>query len=141
MKGAFDFSKPLVPVRIILGLIFIPHVLFKLADIPASTAFFAKVGFNPPGFFVWLGIAMESASAICLVLGILPKWAGLMASAVMCTAIGAVLQTKGLVWLWNFGGIEYNVVWAALCAIVAIYAWAEERATYGRSFLLFPQAA
>jgi len=141
MKSTFDFRNPMVPVRIMLGLLFIPHIAFKLADIPASTAFFAKVGFQPAGAFLWLAIAMETLSAICLVFGILPKWTGFMSCAVMCTAIIAVLQTKGAVWLWNFGGIEYNVAWAGLCALVAIYAWADEKARYGRNFLLFPQAA
>ena len=141
MASAFDFRNPIVPIRIMLGLLFIPHILFKLNDIPGSTAFFAKVGLQPAGAILWLGIAMESLSAICLVFGILPKWTGFLASAVMCTAIFAVVQLKGAVWLWNFGGIEYNVAWAALCATVAIYAWADEKARYGRNFLLFPQAA
>ena len=62
---------------------------------------------------------------------------GLLAAAVMCTATVAVLQTVGMVWLWNFGGIEYNVVWA----LVAIYAWVDERAKYGRNFLFLPKSA
>ncbi len=141
MKSAFDFSNPLVPVRIMLGLLFIPHVAFKLADIPGSTAFFAKVGLQPAGAMVWLAIAMESAAAISLVFGILPKWTGFLAAGVMATATFAVLQMKGAVWLWNFGGVEYNVFWMTLCALVSVYAWRDEKAKYGRNFLLFAQGA
>jgi putative oxidoreductase len=140
MKSAFDFRNPLVPVRIMVGLLFIPHVAFKLHDIAGSTAFFAKVGLQPAAGFLWLAITMESLSAICLVFGFLPKWTGLLAAGVMCTATMAVLQTKGAVWLWNFGGVEYNIAWAVLCALVAVYAWSDEKARYGRNFLLFPQS-
>jgi putative oxidoreductase len=141
MKSAFDFSNPITPVRIIVGLIFIPHIAFKLMNIAGSIAFFAKAGFQPAAAFMWFAVAMESLSAICLIFGILQKWTGFMAAAVMATATFAVVQTKGLIWLWNFGGVEYNVVWAALCALVSIYAWSEEKQRYGRNFILFPQTA
>jgi len=140
-SSAFNFSNPLVPVRIMLGLLFVPHIAFKLADIAGATAFFASVGFRPAVVFVWLAIAMESISAICLIFGILTKWTGLLAAGVMCTAILAVLSIKGMVWLWNLGGIEYNVVWAGLCTLVAVYAWRDEKVKYGRNFLLFPHPA
>jgi putative oxidoreductase len=138
-SSAFDFSNPLVPVRIILGFLFVPHIAFKLADMAGATAFFAKAGFQPAILFVWLAIAMETISAICLIFGVLTKWTGLLAAGVMCTAILAVLSLKGMVWLWNLGGIEYNVVWAALCTLVAVYAWRDEKTKYGRNFLLFPE--
>ncbi|MCC0006230.1 MAG: DoxX family protein [Methylobacteriaceae bacterium] len=137
MKSAFDFSNPMTPVRIIVGLAFIPHVAFKLGNIAGSIAFFAKVGLQPAAAMVWLAIAMESVAAISLVFGILPKWTGFLAAAVMATATFAVLQMKGAVWLWNFGGVEYNVIWMTLCALVSVYAWREEKAKYGRNFLLF----
>jgi putative oxidoreductase len=140
-SSAFNFSNPLVPVRIMLGLLFVPHIAFKLADIAGATAFFASVGFRPAVVFVWLAIAMESISAICLIFGILTKWTGLLAAGVMCTAILAVLSIKGMVWLWNLGGIEYNVVWAGLCMLVAVYAWRDEKVKYGRNFLLIPHPA
>ena len=54
MASAFDFRNPIVPIRIMLGLLFIPHILFKLNDIPGSTAFFAKVGLQPAGAILWL---------------------------------------------------------------------------------------
>lgn len=141
MKSAFDFSNPITPIRIMLGLLFLPHIAFKLADIPGSVAFFGKIGLHPAPAMVWLAIAMETASAVCLVFGIIPKWTGFMAAAVMATATFAVLQIKGAVWLWNFGGVEYNVFWMTLCALVSVYAWRAERAKYGRNFLLFAQGA
>ena len=99
MKPDFNFSHPLVPIRILLGLLFIPHIAFKLANLPGSVAFFGKAGFEPPAAFVMLAIAMETISAFGLISGILTKWVGLLAAAVMCTATVAVLQTVGMVWL------------------------------------------
>ena len=114
-SSAFNFSNPLVPVRIMLGLLFVPHIAFKVADIAGATAFFARVGFRPAVVFVWLAIAMESISAICLIFGILTKWTGLLAAGVMFTAILAVLSIKA----WCGSGISaaLNTMWCGRACV------------------------
>lgn len=140
-KSQFDLTDPLVAIRILCGLLFVPHILFKLNGMDGAAAFFAKAGFDPAYPFLILAIITESMSAIGLIFNIVTKWSGLLAAAVMAGATKAVLATKGAVWLWNFGGIEYNVVWCLLCLIIAIHAWQEERQRYGRVSLLFPKSS
>lgn len=134
-------KDPVAQVRIICGLAYIPHIMFKLNDLGASAAFFAKVGLQPAMPLVILAVVAESLCAVGLTFGIMTKWAGLLSAAVLAIAINAVVTLKGAVWLWNFGGVEYNAVWAALSVIVAVHAWRKERSIYGRNFLLMPSAA
>lgn len=137
-KNRFDLTDPIVVVRILCGLLFVPHILFKLNGFDGAVAFFAKAGFDPALPFVILAIVAESVAALGLILNIAVKWTGLLAAFVMAGATKAVLATKGAIWLWNLGGVEYNVFWTVLCLVLAIHAWRQERASYGRNFLLFP---
>ena len=92
--------------------------------------------------FSYWPLITETISAIGLTFNILTKWTGLVGAAVMASATQAVLTLKGgYVWLWNFGGIEYNVAWLILCLVVAVNAWREERKQYGRNFLFFPSSS
>ena len=139
-KSRFDITDPVVVVRILCGLLFVPHILFKLNAMDGAAAFFAKAGFDPAYPFLILAIITESISAAGLIFNIATKWTGLLAAAVMAGATKAVVATKGVIWLWNLGGVEYNVTWLLLCLVIAIHAWREEHRTYGRVFLLFPKA-
>lgn len=139
-KNRFDLTDPIVVVRMLCGLLFVPHILFKLNGFDGAVAFFAKAGFDPALPFVILAIVAESVAALGLILNIAVKWTGLLAAFVMAGATKAVLATKGAIWLWNLGGVEYNVFWTVLCLVLAIHAWREERQTYGRYFLLFPDS-
>jgi putative oxidoreductase len=134
-------NDPVAQVRVICGLAYVPHILFKLNDLSGAAAFFGKVGLQPAMPFVILALVAESICAAGLTFGILTKWAGLLSAAVLAMAINAVFTLKGAVWLWNLGGVEYNVVWAVLSVIVAVQAWRDERISYGRNFFLVPSAA
>lgn len=138
-KQKFDPFDPVVIVRILCGLLFVPHILFKLNAMEGAAAFFAKAGFDPAYPFLILAIAAESLCAVGLIFNIVTKWTGLLAAAVMAGATKAVLATKGAIWLWNFGGVEYNVVWFILCLVIAVHAWREEYRIYGCVSLLFPR--
>lgn len=140
-SSRFDLMNPVVVMRILCGLLFVPHILFKVNGMEGAVAFFAKVGFEPAYPFVILAILTESISAIGLTFNIATKWTGLLAAFVMAGATKAVVALKGAVWLWNFGGIEYNVVWCILCLVLAIHAWREEYQQHGRVFFLFPASA
>lgn len=135
------FMDPIVVVRILCGLLYVPHILFKLNGMAGAAAFFAKAGFNPAMPFVILALIAESICALGLISGILTKWVGLLSAVVMAGATQAVLATKGSIWLWNLGGVEYNVFWCALSLVLAAHAWQHERVHYGRNFLLFPSKA
>jgi putative oxidoreductase len=125
-------------VRVLCGVLYLPHIVFKLAALDGAAAFFAKAGFQPPMLFMVLGLLAETACAVGLSFNILTKWVGLLSAGVMVVATYAVVATKGAGWLWNLGGVEYLALWAALSVVVSVQAWSTERSTYGRSFLLFP---
>ena len=107
-------------LRIATGLLFVPHALFKLNNMAASVALFGKIGFAAPEFFVWLTVVAELAAAIGMVLNLCTRWSALIGAGIMFVASLSVLNLKGPVWLWNLGGIEYNVFWAIACLAVAL---------------------
>src|SRR3954453_1750144 len=137
----FDPADPLMPIRVMAGLFYLPHILFKLNGMAGSVAFFEKAGFNPPMLFLILALVAEVVCAIGLTFDILTKWIGLVSAGVMGFALYGILATKGPGWLWNLGGVEYLVFWGVTSLALAAEAWRREARAYGRVFLLFPTTA
>jgi putative oxidoreductase len=135
-RSSFDVTDPAVFFRMALGALYIPHILFKLMDLNGAQAFFGKAGFHPALFFVVLALVMESVSALGLVCNIFVKYTGLVSAGVLAVAIYAVLVTKGAGWYWNLGGVEYLVLWCTGSFVLALNAWRQEVAQYGRIFIL-----
>ena len=104
------------------GFIFLPHAWFKLSNLEGAYALFGKIGFSAPQMFVWLAILMEAVAAIGLIFNIYRRWAALIGAAVMVGATLGVISLKGgsFVWLWNLGGVEYNVFWTIACIVIAL---------------------
>ncbi|NMG36021.1 DoxX family membrane protein [Azoarcus sp. TTM-91] len=140
-KNRFDLADPLVVLRLALGLLYVPHVYYKLAGFEGSLGFFTRAGFHPALFFLVLSLALETACAVGLTFGILVKWVGLLSGGLMAVAAYATIVVKGPGWLWNLGGVEYLVLWGLLSVTLALHAWREERREYGRYTLFFPHAA
>ncbi|SFO28309.1 putative oxidoreductase [Cohaesibacter marisflavi] len=141
MKPAFTLT-PFALLRIVTGLIYIPHVLFKFQAFDMLLGYFAKVGLQPAIFFVLLAIVTETAVVIGLTFNILTKWLGLASTGTMAIAAYTTLFTKGeFVWTWNKGGVEYIFLLGFVSFIVAWEAWRQERAEYGRNFFLWPTKA
>lgn len=130
---SFDVANPMVTIRIMCGLFYIPHILFKLNDLAGAMAFFGKAGFNPPLFFVSLALLAETICCAGLVLGLMTRYVAPMSIGVMACAVLAVLNTKGFGWLWNLGGVEYLVFWAIASGAVALNAWQQHWAAEHRS--------
>lgn len=135
-RSGFDVTDPAVFFRMMLGALYMPHILFKLMDLHGAAAFFEKAGFKPALFFVVLALVMESIAAAGLFFNILIKWTGLVSAGVLAVAVYAVFVTKGVGWLWNLGGVEYLVLWAGGSFVFAVNAWKQELATYGRVYFL-----
>ncbi|WP_439594464.1 DoxX family protein [Falsiroseomonas sp.] len=136
-KEDFDVSNPVVVVRLLCGLFYGPHILFKLGNMAGSAAFFGKV-LPFPELFLYLAIAAELACFFGLTLNIMTKWLGLLSAGVMAVAVYATVMTKGMGWFWNLGGIEYLAFWGIASASLAVQAWKQEQATYGRLSFLLP---
>ena len=131
----FDLTDGWNVLRIMCGAFMFPHVAgkFVAGGLSAATVgFFAKAGFHPPEFWVYLAAAAETLSGICLILGICTRYAALGAAAVLGIAVYALQVVKGFGWTWNTGGYEYPVFWALVSLMVAVEAWKKVSAR-GRS--------
>jgi putative oxidoreductase len=122
----FDLTKGANILRIIAGAFMFPHLVGKFAAISTLTlnagtvGFFAKAGFAPAPFWVYLAALAETATGIALVLGICTRYAALGAAAVLGIAVYALQVVKGFGWTWNTGGYEYPVFWSIVCIAIAV---------------------
>lgn len=138
LRANFDLRNGLNIIRLISGLFYFPHIIYKVTGIDGSLAFFAKAGLNPPLAFLVLALITETICAFGLTLGIMVRWVGLMSAGALVTATYATIATKGLGWLWNKGGIEYTIFWAILSLALALIAWREHWAAQPKAV---PQTA
>ncbi len=121
----FDLTNPVVVVRLMAGLFYLPHILFKLTALEGSVAAFGKMGFQPPLFWVSLAILTETVCAIGLTLNLYTRYVGLMSAGTMALAAYGTFATKGLHWMWNFGGVEYLAFWGVVSLALGVHAWKE----------------
>jgi len=119
----FDLTESHNVVRILAGFMMLPHAASKFAAgglNPGTVAFFAKAGMQPAEFMVGLAATAELVGGIFLLLGLATRWAGLGVAAIMSLTIFALLNVGPFKWLWNFGGIEYNLFWCLTALAVAV---------------------
>lgn len=119
----FDLTESHNVVRILAGFMMLPHAASKFAVgglNPGTVGFFAKAGFQPAEFMVGLAAVAEITGGVFLLLGLATRWAALGVSAIMALTIVALLNVGPFKWLWNFGGIEYNVFWCLTALAVAV---------------------
>jgi putative oxidoreductase len=127
----FDLTESHNVVRILAGFMLLPHAASKFAAgglNPGTVGFFAKAGLQPAEFMVGLAATAEIVGGLCLLLGLATRWAGLGVAAIMALTIIAVLNVGPFKWLWNFGGIEYNVFWCLTALAVAVTEFKRRRA-------------
>lgn len=125
----FDLTNPAVVVRILAGLFYVPHVLFKIVGFSGSLVAFGKMGFEPAVFWVSLAILTEIVCAIGLTLNLYTRYVGLMSAGTMALAIYGTITVKGVNWMWNLGGVEYLAFWGIVSLALAVNAWKEVLAT------------
>ena len=113
-------------MRLILGIVFIPHGAQKVLGLFGGYGFSGTIqGFGKMGIPSWLTVlvmACEFGGAILLILGLLTRLAALGIGAVM---VGAILLVHGKVgFFMNWSGkqpgegIEYHLI--ALAVVVAL---------------------
>lgn len=139
-QSNFDLTDPTVVVRLMAGLFYIPHVLFKVMGFAGAAGAFGKMGFNPPEFWVTLAIITEIVCAIGLTLNIYTRYVGLASAGTMALAVYGTIMAKGAMWMWNFGGVEYLVFWGVASLALAVQAWKKILATRTGASLLFAVA-
>ncbi|MCM2251168.1 MAG: DoxX family protein [Ramlibacter sp.] len=119
----FDLTESHNVVRILAGFMMLPHAASKFSAgglNPGTVAFFAKAGMQPAEFMVGLAATAEIVGGLCLMLGLATRWAGLGVATIMALTIVALLNVGPFKWLWNFGGIEYNLFWGLTALAVAV---------------------
>ena len=107
-------------LRIICGAFFIPHMYAKFF-VPEALGFFRAAGFRPAKAWMYFAFAIEVVFVIGLIFGIYTAAVGTIAAAHLLVAAVAVWKVTGGKWLWNIGGCEYCLFWAACCVVVAIH--------------------
>lgn len=117
----FELTNEWNILRIIAGSFLLPHVASKFLGWEGTVGFFAKAGFAPPEMWVYFAAAVELFAGVMLVLGLCTRFAALAAAVTLFVAAFALLQVKGLGWLWNKGGFEYPVFWGLTCLTITIH--------------------
>jgi len=108
-------------LRIMAGAFFIPHILGKALPPHGPVNFFAAAGYPAPWFTMTFVGLTEFAVAICLIFGFYVRYAALVGAGVLGVAAASIVKVGGeVIWLWNFGGVEYLIFWALLCVFVAM---------------------
>ncbi|MBI4150270.1 DoxX family protein [Candidatus Woesearchaeota archaeon] len=134
-KGSADYA-PLV-LRLALALVFIAHGYQKLfvMGVGAVAEMFAGLGIPLASVSAWVVALVEFVGGICLLLGLLTRYAALLISIVMVVAILKVKLAVGLIAPMGtpMPGAELDV--ALLAAAVSIVLagpgkWALERTLF-----------
>jgi putative oxidoreductase len=118
---SFDLADPLVFLRIMCGAFFVPHVIGKFTHRETTFGFFSAAGLRPTILWVYMAMAIESAVALCLILGAFIPFAAATAAVFLFVAAGATLKVSKGRWLWNMGGAEYPLFWGLCCALLAAF--------------------
>ena len=105
-------------LRLLLGALFALHALTKLLLFtPAGTAaYFESLGL--PGVLGYLTIALESAIAVALLLGIYARCVGLLGIPLLLGTIISVHGANGFGFANPGGGWEYPALWASLLLVL-----------------------
>ena len=116
-----DLTDAIVQLRIICGLLFIPHIIGQFTVREAVFAFFETAGLKPAWLFVRTALVVQTLALLGMVLGIYVFYAALLGGVFMiCAGLAAFKVSKGR-WFWNLGGCEFHMFWGLCCIIVALH--------------------
>ncbi len=113
--GLYSALEPLtLPLlRLVMGLILMPHGCQKLfgwfggAGFTKFVGFFDKAGWHPAAFWVALVALTELVGGFLLAVGFLTRFA---AAAIVIFMINAVWSTSAKGFFWTQGGCEYSIL-------------------------------
>jgi putative oxidoreductase len=123
--GLAGFYQSMLPVaetlvRIIVGVMFLMHVMGKFKAGPDAVAanIFAKNGVEPAMLWAYVVMALESVGGVCLIIGLFTRFFAAALAIEMLVALLAVHLPKG--YAAGGGGFEYVLLIGAVCFIFAI---------------------
>jgi len=121
--GSVSLGIGCLVLRVVLGLIMIPHGMQKLFGVfggpglEGTAASFAKIGLAPGSFWAWVAALVEFGGGILLLIGLLARVAALFVAIEMCVAILKVHVPNFFV---SEGGMEFALALAAMAVAVAL---------------------
>ena len=86
-----------VVLRLAVGGVFLHHGWWKLHNFPAVTGMIHGIGVPFATVFAGYLTTVETLGAICVILGVLTRWWGLLMAADMVVAILAIILPNGQV--------------------------------------------
>src|ERR1700684_2110228 len=117
----FDITNGVVVLRLISGLLYIPHIFVKFAE-PATLNFFKQAKFHPPATWMYVAGTIETFLTIGLVFAIYTPYVAVVAGFHLLVA-GAATWKVTRTWSWVIGGFEYCLFWALACFALALLTW------------------
>src|SRR6478752_1083047 len=103
----FNLLNPIVDLRLICALFFIPHIVGK---------------FTPPATWMYIAGGIETLLTIGLVFDLYTPYVAAIAAFHLLVA-GAATYKVTKKWIWVIGGIEYCVFWMLACVVLAMLTW------------------
>jgi uncharacterized membrane protein YphA (DoxX/SURF4 family) len=117
----FNLLNPVVDLRLICALFFIPHVVGKFTE-PATLGFFKAAKFNPPATWMYIAGTIETFLTIALIFDIYTGYVAAIAAFHLFVAAAATYKVTKK-WIWVIGGIEYCVFWMLCCIVLSMMTW------------------
>ena len=133
LYARFD-SCVLIMLRIVLGVILVPHGAQKFfgwfggAGFARFTQIFETIGYKPGALWVTLVALTELVGGLMLIFGFFTRFA---AAAVAIFMINAVLFTSAKGFFWTAGGSEYSILILAVALVFLVRGsggWSIDRA-------------
>jgi putative oxidoreductase len=122
LAGFYDSMKPIAEtfVRIVVGIMFLMHVMGKFNAGPAGVAanVMAKNGLEPAILWAYVIIFLESVGGVCLIIGLFTRFFAAALAIEMLVALLVVHLPKG--YAASGGGYEYVLLIGAACFLIAI---------------------
>ena len=122
LAGFYETMLPIAQtfVRIVVGIMFLMHVLtkFKLGAAAVAANVFAKNGIEPGLVWTYVVMSLETVGGFCLIIGLFTRFFVAAFAIEMLVALLFVHLPKG--YAAGGGGYEYVLLIGAVCFVIAI---------------------